>query len=920
MNPPTGSSASDAPPAAAGHALGKPDAMLELENLKPGARWHSVYQIVEQLPDVTYGKVFTATHVGLKSDFVIRVFRVRDDVRARTWDAIKRAQNGDMLELKEAVQGDGRRIEVVQGPPTLTLREWAGRKKATRPEIELILQQLTQSLGDLHKQGVVHLGLRPDAVFVRMTEAGLNVVLGGFETAELFEGVAGPVEVSMDPFYAPPEAVGLHHYARKPGLRAWDWWSLGRVMQEVVLGKHILGHMLERDVSRVTPELKSRAENLLKEVNQMVRAGAVEMMPAMDRDINTMLRGLLTGSRDGRWGLAQVESWLHKQPVKERYSLAKNERLFIWKDHMYTVSEAAEHFSLEGHWQDGLENIYEPTNVATLAYFLSKQGVHQKTKERFELMLKLIEAPALEQLPEKLARDVVMAVILKFFAGHHAPLVLRGRKVDEAYLRELLLPEAQPSGLAIVHGVMARPIVQQIEQLDAEVGRMLGEIERIYESASTIAQHNKWLSSRDPVQLATMMRLSMEPEIALNSERAEMHKRYACSRDPVLDCLFKKSELSHAELVVIAYTSREPKMFDYVTHQEWNEEQYRVLRLRGEEFSTAGTWLRLGYALKFGLLVFGRFKFLLPFWFLLAGVIALVWQNYSAYLVAMLCPVAVFSVRIYWHRVHCRKLQKHVRAGRPWKLRSGWWHCRDEASAILKAVTLPGPRAVLKLLQENNEQIGKLALDPKPEPVGLPLRFRDTQIVAVISWLVVVVLVGGTTWQGIHHPPKMPTISFDKIIGWFSSKDRNECKPVEVKSELSVNQVPSGGIKSLQGTLEELRRAKSKQNFGAVKMSWPFKEPSAAQPVRILGTTPSVPEQVAVAQELAELLVDRYDPKTITASIAVRVPTEKGVGLMLYDGRTGKVTDKKVYTIGFVPFPKSWIDLDSKKAIYLSGQ
>lgn len=921
MNPPTGSSASDAPPAAEGHALGKTVSPLDLENLKPGARWRSVYQIVEQLPDVTYGKVFTTKHVGLMNDFVIRAFRVRDNVRAQTWDAIKRAQNGDLLELLEAVQSDGRRIEVVQAPPTLTLREWAGRKKATRPEIELIVRQLTQALGSLHKQGVVHLNVRPDAIFVRTTEAGLNVLLGGFETAELLVGVEGPVEVSMDPFYAPPEAVGLHHYARESGLRAWDWWSLGRVMQEMVLGKHILGHMLERDVSRATPELRARAENLLKEENQMVRAGAVEMMPTMDREINTMLRGLLTGSRDGRWGLPQIESWLHKQPVKERYNLPKNERLFIWKDQAYTVSEAAEHFSLAAHWQDGLENLYETTNVATLAYFLSQEGAHKKIKERFELMLKLVEAPAFQQLPVELARDVVMAVILKFFAGHQAPLMLRGRKIDGAYLRELLLPEMQPLGLGIVYGFTARPIVQQIEQLDAEVGRMLEEIERIYESASTIAQQNQWLSGSDAVQLATIMGLCMEPELVLNAERVEMQKRYACSRDQALDRLFKKKDVSHAELVVISYTNREPKKFGYVTHQEWNEEQYRVLRRHGEDLSTAGTWLRLGYALKFGLLVFGRFKFLVPLWLLLASAIALVWQNSPAYIVAGLCPFAVLLTRLYWHGVHRKKLQSHVREGRPWKLRSGWWHCRFEALSILKAETVPGPRAVLKLLQETNEQIGKLSLDPKPEAVALPLRFKSTQIVALVSWLVVLALVGGTTWQGIHHPPKLPAISFEKIASWFSANDENKNQSKEVKPRLSVNQAPSGGIKSLQSTLEELRRAKkSKQEEGQVKISWPFKVPPEAQPVRILETTPSVPEQVAVAQELAELLVDRYDPKTINAHIAVQVPTEKGVGLMLYDGRTGKVTNKKVYTIGFVPFSKSWIDLDSTKAIYLSGQ
>jgi hypothetical protein len=50
------------------------------------------------------------------------------------------------------------------------------------------------------------------------------------------------------------------------------------------------------------------------------------------------------------------------------------------------------------------------------------------------------------------------------------------------------------------------------------------------------------------------------------------------------------------------------------------------------------------------------------------------------------------------------------------------------------------------------------------------------------------------------------------------------------------------------------------------------------------------------------------------------VPVEKGVGLMLYDGRTGKISDRKVYTVAYLPFSRSWIEVDSKTAIFLSGQ
>ena len=40
---------------------------------------------------------------------------------------------------------------------------------------------------------------------------------------------------------------------------------------------------------------------------------------------------------------------------------------------------------------------------------------------------------------------------------------------------------------------------------------------------------------------------------------------------------------------------------------------------------------------------------------------------------------------------------------------------------------------------------------------------------------------------------------------------------------------------------------------------------------------------------------------------------------MLYAGRTRKISDRKVYTIAFVPFARSWIEIDTKKVIFLGG-
>ncbi len=923
MNLPTGSSTPDGPPAVAGRAVEQLPGALDFENLKTGACWRGVYQIGDQLPEVTFGRVFKAMNVAVMNDVTIRSFRVNDNLRARAWDSIKRTKSGMLLNLIESVEGEGRRIEVTQAAPTLTLREWAGRRKANLGEIELIVRQLSEALGSLHSQGVVHLNVRADTIFVRSSEGGLNVLLGGFETATLLRADC-PVEVSIDPFSAPPEAVGLYHFTREPGLRAWDWWSLGRVIQEVILGRHILGHILERDVTRETPELRTRAENLLKEQDITTRAGAVEMMPVMDSNLTTLLRGLLTGSREGRWGLIEVESWLRKEPVKDRYNLPRNEHLFIWKERAYTVPEAADFFASAEHWKEGVMNVFEPLNTATLAYFLETEKIHKKTKERFDILIKLGESTVMQELPPEIVRTVVMAVALKFLAGHDMPLRLRGHRIDIKCLRLLLLPEAQPGGLNTVRAFTARPVVQQIEQFDAELGNMLGSLDRIYEAALALALENRWLENTDVEGKAVLMHLCLEIESDLSATRTEMAKLYACSRDRTLDKLFKKRDASYAELAVIAYTGRDPRKFSYVTHQEWNVEQHRVLSERGSQLAVAALWLRLGHAIKLGLPVFGRLRLMLPLWTVLATTVAFIGQNRIAYVIAAVCPIAALGLRILWCGFHRVKLQQRLQLKRPWTLRSGWLRCHTEALMALKTDFAPGPRALIRLLHETNEEISRLTLDPPAKAIPLPPRFRDTQIVALASWLFVVLLSGGTVGYAIKHPPKFPTAEWERVKRlWTSSEeDPSATKEEKAAPKLSVEQTSVGAVKSIQATLEELRRAKKKsaeQEVPEIKISWPFKTPMEALVVRIHESATALPEQIAVAEEMAQLLVDRYDPKTINATIAVQVPVAKEVGLMLYDGRTGKISDRKVYTIGYVPFARSWLELDSQKAIFLGG-
>src|SRR4051794_39775020 len=102
---------------------------VDERSLTPGARWHGVYQIKDQVNDPAYGRIFKAIHVGSLDRVVIRSFKVDDDSRAQAWEKLSEIKDLSMTRPLEAFEADGRRIEITMAPPTLTLREWAARQQ-----------------------------------------------------------------------------------------------------------------------------------------------------------------------------------------------------------------------------------------------------------------------------------------------------------------------------------------------------------------------------------------------------------------------------------------------------------------------------------------------------------------------------------------------------------------------------------------------------------------------------------------------------------------------------------------------------------------------------------------------------------------------------------------------------------------------
>jgi hypothetical protein len=907
ITPPFSSEATDS-------AAADPIPAMAWETLAAGSRWLDSYHVGAALPDSVASKCFKAVQLATGNDVVIRGLRVSDDRRAQTWHRLRTAGSDAWLRPLDVFESDGRRIEIMQAGPAVTLREWGATRRATLAEVREIVRRLAGFLNALHAENIVHLNVRPESVHV-IDANGPRLVLGGFEAATILPG-GGHVVLHGNPYYAPPESVGLFKHAADRGLFAWDWWTLGRLVQELVLGRHVLGELLHRDVSRETQELLTRAENLLMEQEGTTRAGAVEHMPMIEQEITHLLRGLLASCRDGRWGFAEVQRWLAKESVRDRYDLARNDRLFERKEKLFTVPEAAELFGGAEAWDEGLESLFGRGNPSGLRAFLSQNNAQAKAHEKLESVLKLDESTALKNLPEDVRRELVACVAWTQLAGGLAPARWRGQLIDAAVLRSWLRDDAQPAGAARVRGVINHVLSQAIGVGDADTGRWLTVYAHEFEAALA------WTTARgypvdSPAVELTLLRSLFETEGELTRTHEAMKQLYACSRDPVVEALFKKTAPTKYERALVVFSGSNAARFGYVTHAQWREERYEEFRARAQRMADALFWLQLGRALGAGPVVFGTWAWLVPLAAIPAGAAAYAGRWIEAVALGILPVVLALGIRGLWKQMKQPELEKRLAAGDAWTFFDGAARCRREAKRALGDGASGTVQALNTGLADANAEIAKLGFVPARTPVAAPEKPLGTWGLAWAGWALLgaALAVGGVRVRDGLAKENVPATEAVASGGERDAKEpRRKVEPWEIKPKAEDAPAKPADVAPSAAP----RAAEDPQ--AVVQVTWPFKPSPTALTVRVRGIVDATPEQIAAAEAGEKEMKQRYDEKTINVMVAVRVPTASGYGLMLYDGKAGKFTNRTVYEIAFNPMARTWLEIGGVRAFYLGAR
>lgn len=885
--------------------------------LSVGARWRGFH--VEAIAPGGSPYVFEATNIGLMETVLIVAAPVTKATEWRkvAWQKLSTQMppDGRILRCVEAFAEDGWRYEVMNRPPMTNLREWMYCHQADGAVQRILLEQLTVALTALHAAGIVHLNIRPEAIYVDEKDNQIEVVVGGLEAATLYNQSDFAVS-ALDPFYAPPEAANPGGALPGIGLCAWDWWTLGRVMQELVLGRPVMSQLFGADVVRdPTPRLRAQAEALLLEREPPgMRPGAVESMNELDGAVETMLRGLLTTARDARWGRDAVRRWLAKGNVSQHYGLSRDARFFNWKGRGLTVAEAAEYFCTPENWADGEENILNPQNPATLASFLSSTPEGEADWRKLQKVGERMAAPEWGEVPPPARRTLTTALAWFELGAQPGSFNLGGQRLDARGLAVLLSDNQNAYNYANVTALMSAPGLALLKPLDPVAAETLALVAAVANEALRRAAAPGWVNLEDPGAQAQVLQLALESASSLRARADRVRASYPTNRDPELAHMLADSRAEPWANLLLVITADDPRRFGYVTKAEHARQQFALLEGRSEQLRLAVFWLRLRRLLRAGGPCLAGWVVFVCCWLTLVGIGVAVAHEVTAtlWLAAGLVGLRLlFSWRV---RVLVHKSDPGVKS---WSWHDGPRRCLTEAARIWPEDAAGTLSALTRSLTGMETEMAGFALADSKVGVrknrSLARLWLGLAAGALLCGLGSVRLV-----VGISHTVKAQIANFSDLRTQAQALVEASRTAEAVAEPLPP--IPGFTLKMreklAQGEYEIVDEGFGKKLRGPLT-KWEMTAPPDPVSLGVEARMRASAAQRAYALVSAELLLRPYGRKAVNALLIVRVPTENKFGLMVYNARDRRLMDNDALVVREEPRARTWYRFDNRNLVFL---
>jgi hypothetical protein len=297
----------------------------------------------------------------------------------------------------------------------------------------------------------------------------------------------------------------------------------------------------------------------------------------------------------------------------------------------------------------------------------------------------------------------------------------------------------------------------------------------------------------------------------------------------------------------------------------------------------------------------------------MTGLVA--WLSRSAGPASAIAALLLFSRVYFWWRMRILVRRFDANAT-PWMWGDGLGRSSKEAEQALKRRTLQdaGLETELKRLRTS---IAGLLKAKNDVPIIVEPRWWDLRAVFGTSTVVTLAMIVGLLAQ------------------WAPSPRVGEDAPVEAGAAVSEAVVPEKAPTPRAATLwgadpevdidalvatgryEVIDDGFGRQLRGPLRKWTFFATDQVINPLDIVARAPASAEQSAFALVSGTLLVDPYPRKGVNVLLAVRVPTTRGFGFLVFNTRDRKLLDNDVLLVRESLEVGAWYQLGTRRIGYL---
>lgn len=294
----------------------------------------ATYRMVEPIP--TQGAeadLFIVETTSRRERFVLKLYRRGLKPKAEVIETLRACSREHVIEIVDWGESDGLWFEILEYGKHGTLRNIFQKGPVKDALMLSIVRELFSAVEHIHSRNVIHRDLKPENILVR-TLKPIDLMLADFGIASLSDATQHFTTKSRTIKYGAPEAA-----AGAIG-NASDYWSMGLIVLEGLLGKHPFDGLSDMSIAL-----------------QLATKG-VDVSEVKNGRWKGLCKGLLTRDPKKRWGAVQVAEWVGggmpeipgdepERPSQKPYKIAKRE--------CWTAADLALEFG--ANWQEAEKHL-----------------------------------------------------------------------------------------------------------------------------------------------------------------------------------------------------------------------------------------------------------------------------------------------------------------------------------------------------------------------------------------------------------------------------------------------------------------------------------------------------------------------------------------------------------------------------------